>query len=139
MRPVIVFADSVALAISHLSDQLPLYGWPNIPVRKNIPNPRPESFVRLFRSGGMSRDVVVDEATVVVECWGATDEDAADLTSVVRGLLVAMTGTVVDETQCYRVRELSGPVDLPDGLSDHVRMTWMVSVESRGLELHPTP
>lgn len=136
-RPPVAFADSVALTIRHLLDQLPDYGW-DVPVRKNVPNPRPASFVRVIRSGGVSRDVVVDEAMLIIECWASTDEDAADLATVVRALLNAMHGTVVDDVQCYRVREVSGPADLPDGLSDQVRLTWMVTVETRGTELSPT-
>lgn len=138
MRPVVVFADSVALTISHLKTNLPLYGWPDVPVRKNVPNPRPASFVRIIRSGGTSRDIVVDEATLIVECWAGNDEDAADLSAITRALITAMHGTVIDEVQCYRVREVSGPVDLPDGLSDHIRQTWMVTVETRGVAVAPT-
>jgi len=133
-RPAVAFEDAVALTLGYLSDELPSHGW-DIPTHKNVPNPRPPVFVRVLRTGGTSRAVVVDQAQLTVECWADHDADAADLASTVRALVSSMAGRVVDGVQCYRVAELSGPADLPDPLSDQNRMTWTVTVHLRGEEL----
>ena len=102
-----------------------------MPVRKRIPNPRPASFVTVQRVGGVA-DLVIDDAQVMIGCWGDDDVTAADLAIVVRGSLGTMRGEVVDGVQVYRVTELAGPADIPDPDSDQYRMRWTITVQVRG-------
>lgn len=125
---VVAFGDLVALLIERLSSAVV------VPVHKRVPNPRPESFVTVQRSGGSARDLVVDDGLYTIECWGNSDEVVADLVSVIRGELLALAGQrLSDGTQIYRVSEAGGPVDLPDSLSDSPRVRWTIEVQSRGL------
>lgn len=136
--PVIGFADPVTLTIGHLAANVDTYtpaSWDDVPVRKNVPNPRPARFVRVFRTGGPKQGHVVDAAQMTIECWANRDEDAAALAGIVRALVNAMRGEVLDGVQCYRVDEFSGPADLPDPESAQPRMTWTVAVWLRGSTL----
>lgn len=49
------------------------------PVSTKVPNPRPATFVRVWRTGGAARNRVVDYAQMTVECWGADKPTANGL------------------------------------------------------------
>lgn len=135
--PVVGFPDAVEVVITYLAANVDDYtpGWAAVPVRKNVPNPRPSRFVRVFRTGGTKANHVTDSAQLTIECWADKDHDAATLAGIVRGLVNSLRGEVVDGVQCYRVDEFSGPGDLPDPVSEQPRMTWTVSVWLRGSTL----
>lgn len=127
MIPAIYFPDAVALTIGYLSDE-----FPTVPVHKRVPNPRPDRFVTILRTGGPRRSFVVDDAQLTIDCWATDDAAVADLASEVRAAMNSMQGVVVDDVQVYRVNELAGPADLPDPVSDMPRMRWSVVVATRG-------
>src|SRR5690606_25657363 len=58
------------------------------------------------RTGGQVRDVVIDQATMVVEAWDDSYEDAHDLAQLARAYLLAAWNTRIDDTVLYRVVEL---------------------------------
>lgn len=60
----------------------------DVPVSTKVPNPRPATFVRAWRTGGTARSRVVDYAQMTVECWGADKSTANQLARQVRGLLL---------------------------------------------------
>lgn len=103
-----------------------------VPVRGNVPNPRPTSFVTVRRTGGPRQNLVMDEATLAVECWAATDQAAHDLAQVARTALHAAQGTRTGGVTIGRVVEVSGPGLLPDPVSDHSRYTQTFTVATRG-------
>lgn len=45
----------------------------------DVPNPRPESFVTVERTGGTSDSVVLDRPTVAVQAWAKTRYEASEL------------------------------------------------------------
>ena len=103
------------------------------PVGSRVPNPRPTAFVRVERTGGVRRSMVVDEATVTIEAWAASAEAAQDLAQSARsavheavGAVLAGFGTV------YAATELSGPGYSPDPDSGHDRYVFSISVALRG-------
>lgn len=59
-----------------------------IPVSTKIPNPRPGTFVRAWRTGGTAPNRIVDYAQMTVECWGADKGTANQLARQARGLLL---------------------------------------------------
>ena len=132
MRPVIEMPSVVAVLRTWLIDQLPAFGWPSTPVVGSVPNPRPQRFVMLQRTGGVMASVVTDLAQVTVECWGSSDEESEDLALTVRGLLASLHSDVIDGTTVYGVTEFSGPAFLPDPESKQSRTTWTVQAHVRG-------
>jgi hypothetical protein len=127
----IVFPDVAALAVDATVAGLAAVGRP-VPVGTQVPNPRPGEFVRISRAGGIRRNLVAEDARVVIEAWAQADETAADLAELVRSVLHAVQGTVADGTPVYRVDDVEGPADDPDPLSDQPRYQLAVSMTVRG-------
>jgi hypothetical protein len=133
----VVFPDVEDLVREYLVEQLPLYGYEDIPVHISIPAERPEAFVTVPRVGGPRRNLVVDAATVSVDSWHQTPKQAQDLAQVVRGLVNALPGRILDGYPVYKVEEFAGPGNLPDNLSAHSRYTATYSVHIRGFSMEP--
>lgn len=126
MAETIVFADAVAVV------RTKLLAAGLTPVAFQIPNPRPASFIQLTRVGGTSRDHVVDDATVSVDCWAATQVAAMALAQQARAHIHAMASTVVGGVTVYRTAELAGPADVPDPESGaaRVRQTFQIGLRA---------
>lgn len=126
--PPVEFPDAAAVAKSviesYLADDTPVVG--------RVPNPRPDSFVTIVRSGGPKANMVSDAATLTVDCWAATDIDAHDLAQRVRAALNAATGTVAEGVTIYRVDEAGGPQLLADPASAHPRYRQLFTFPTRG-------
>lgn len=133
MTAPVFFSDTVTVVRTLLLDGLDDHGYGSVAVVSRVPNPRPTSFLRVFRTGGPRMNLVADDAQVTVEAWASTDTAAHDLLQAARGLIVAARGTVVDGTTVYRVAEVSGPAWLPDPLSDQSRYTQTFTVATRGV------
>jgi hypothetical protein len=124
----IVFPDTVALLCDYLNAQT------GIDTGRSVPHDRTDSstFLRLQRTGGPRHTLVSDAATVIVESWAPTPEEAHDLAQEVRALVNALQGQIVDDVPVYLVNEVSGPADLPDPLSNQSRYTQTFEVHVRG-------
>jgi len=61
-------------------------------VYADVPNPMPDEFVTVERTGGSTADMV-DRATLAVQCWAIGRKAAADMADEVRGELYAIQGT----------------------------------------------
>lgn len=129
MAEVIVFPDIEAIVGVYLRAELPARGFPGIKVVTRVPATRPDVFVKVRRVGGIAQDLVVDEATVAVEAYAATEPDAVRLAQVCRGLLHAAPST---DAPIYRVAEYAGPANLPDPTTAQVRYTATYAVRVRG-------
>jgi hypothetical protein len=128
---VILFPDATAVVIDLLAAAFDERDE-TAPVEPRVPNPRPDRFVVVRRTGGTSRAVVIDDPQITVEAWGTDDADAHDLAQLCRGLLHAAEGTVVDTVAVYRVAEVSGPGNLPDPESNHARYSQTFLAAMRG-------
>lgn len=104
------------------------------PVGTRVPAARPPAFVRVTRTGGAHRDLVLTDSTVLYECWGSTDSLAWDLVSRVwsqaRDLDRAELGVTVN-----RVR-LTDPVNFPDSASGSPRYQFIATLT---IALEETP
>lgn len=126
----VLFPDAAAAVTTYLADTL------GVATAKRIPNPRPDQFYRVLRAGGAARDVVIDDAAIVVEAWASTDEEADDLAQLARAHLLAIASHQLDDgTLIYGVTESAGPADLPDPLSSQSRSTATYQVRVRGAAL----
>jgi transposase InsO family protein len=129
VRDVVLFPDVAAVAATFLRDVL------GVQTSNQPPNPRPDQFYVVRRVGGISRSVVMDDATVIVEAWALTDEEAADLAQLARAHLLAIAGDVIDGVTVWRVVDVGGPANLPDPTSGQSRMTATYQISARGSSL----
>lgn len=134
---VIVFADIEQLLIDYLAEGLTGYGV-TVSVSTRIPNPRPDACVVLMRTGGVGQTMVTDDALVTFDCRAPTEHEAASLAALVRGLVNAAEGTILDSVMIYRVREAAGPANNPDATTpDQARYSQLIQISYRGVVLEP--
>jgi hypothetical protein len=134
MRPVVRRPDAVAVAIGWLTERFGDLDE-GAPVEPRVPNPRPDRFVHIIRTGGPMKNLVQDWPQLTVECWGLEDEEAADLASLASALLQQAQGAVYDGVAIGKVDELGGPALLPDPLSNKPRYTFTMQMAMRGQPL----
>ncbi|MFJ2783683.1 MULTISPECIES: hypothetical protein [unclassified Streptomyces] len=72
-----------------------------------------------------------DRPRLDVHAWAETEEGAADLAELARALLGALPG-FRDGVMIYNVREVGGPMWLPDDVSGSPRYAFAVEVHLRG-------
>lgn len=130
----VFYPDATALAVVVIADGITAQGesWP---VRAKVPNPRPDQFVTVTRTGGPRLNLVADQAQITVDSWALIDEEAHDLAQLCRALLHGAASTVVSDSPIYRVTELSGPGYLPDPDSDQSRYRQSFTLSARGAVL----
>lgn len=128
MIGVITFPNCAALVIARLRTALP-----GLTIEHDVPNPRPDTFIRIFRTGGVKATLVTDAAQLTVESWAPAPDFASDNAELVRAQINDLPGRVVNGHAFYRCDELSGPAELPDPLSLSRRFTWSVAVHVRGI------
>lgn len=132
MAEVIVFPDAVALLRTHLLTISAVTDLVGSNITGDVPADRPATFIQLTRTGGISRDLVVDDPQVTVDSWAATQASAMHLAQLVRAHLHAIEGTVLEGVAVYGVAEVSGPVDLPDPDSQAARVRQTFQIGLRG-------
>jgi hypothetical protein len=128
-KPVVIFPDAVLVTIQYLRSVLP-----DVTTVSRVPNPRPPEFVRIERLGGLRKNLILDRPRIDVECWSGSEGDAADLAGRVRAYVLAMAGKR-STTTVYDVREVSGPMWLPDSVSGQPRYSFAVEFSTRGTEM----
>lgn len=69
----------------------------------DVPNPRPETFVTVERTGGGLDSLVIDRPTVAVQSWANTRLEASKLSMEVDGHLRQMALAIPDV--CYVERD----------------------------------
>jgi hypothetical protein len=130
--PLVLFPDAAAAVIARVEAQLTARGHA-APVGQQTPDPRPNRFVTIFRTGGPRKNLVVDQAQLTIEAWEQRWDNAHDLLQECRMLVHAMKGGVHSGVTCYKVMELAGPAKLPDTLSTRPRYSMTMLVEVRGV------
>lgn len=128
MIGVITFPNCAALVITRMRVALPALTFAH-----DVPNPRPDTFVRIFRTGGIKATLVTDAAQLTIESWAPDADTACANAEAVRAHLNDMPGRVVDGHAFYKIEELSGPAELPDPVSKSRRFTWNALVHVRGI------
>jgi hypothetical protein len=125
----ILFPVVETVVIDHLGTML------GVPVSGNVPSALPDQWVRILRTGGPSRALVLDEAQVTVEAWAVRAPDAAQLAQLARAHLHAMQGQTIGGVLVVRVTAFGGPAWLPDPTSKQHRYTWTEQITVRGTAL----
>lgn len=104
-----------------------------VPVATRVPNPRPDTHVRITRAGGLAPTLAQWSPTVLIECWAPDEGRAFALTVVIQNLLADATLTpyALDGIGVYGV-QCAEPVNLEDPDADnHVRYQFTVQFRLR--------
>lgn len=129
MAEALVFPDAEALAVSWLAPKV------GVRVATKIPNPRPETFIRVVRVGGTIRDLIIDSPMLVFECWAPDEIAASSLARVARAHVFSMAQEIVSGSWVYAVRDIAGPQSFPDPVTDTPRYQFTVQIDTRGMPL----
>ncbi|MBW3663572.1 MAG: hypothetical protein KY469_10775 [Actinobacteria bacterium] len=134
MSDPVAFPDIEAALVAWLPTVLAAHGIDQ-PVTTRVPNPRPARFIRVVRTGGPQRNVVVDGAQVTFECWDDDAPAAAHTARIVRAVVAAARNVRTPSGELiYHTDEFSGPALLPD-VSGQPRYSWTVQLHTRGVPL----
>lgn len=129
-EPSVVFGDATAAVVGLLATALS-----PTQVHSRVPATRPDEFVTALRVGGARRNVVVDDATVLVEAWAAGVDRAHDLAQLARAAVHAAHGDRVGPQSLLvcDTAEFAGPAMQPDPLTSQARYTLTVQVSLRAM------
>lgn len=134
MTQYVIDADAESVLRGYLQTQLLALGI-SVPVSTQVPNPRPDEFVRLSRTGGPRRTVISDEPQITVDCYADTETRAYEIAASVRA---AMNAAPIIRGDTARVVELSGPQNFPDPSapsSARYTQSFLVHMYSTALEV----
>lgn len=123
-----LFEDPVSVAVDYLAEHL------DIPVRSQVPNPRPPAFVVVGLHGGIRGTAVSDKPRLGFECWDEDVTAARDRAQLVRALVADMVHHP-HTTTVYRHREITAPYDDPDLDSGQARVSQEHQLHLRGAAL----
>lgn len=90
-------------------------------VHTRVPNPRPATFLRVWRTGGAAINRVLDAPLITVQSWAATDKVASDNANAARD---ALLNNSAEMTLVRGVEEVTGPYYDPDPVSGATRYTF---------------
>ena len=98
-------------------------------VHIKVPSTRPESFLRVWRTGGAAVNRVLDQPLVTVESWSSkSDKIAVDNANTARQLLLNASGVM---PLVRGVEEVTGLYFDPDPVSGVTRYTFTVRLRVR--------
>uniref|UniRef100_UPI003F496BBE hypothetical protein n=1 Tax=Nocardia suismassiliense TaxID=2077092 RepID=UPI003F496BBE len=133
MIEAVAFSDIEADLVEWFTAALTALGDTAV-VATHVPNPRPPRLVRVVRTGGVRRDLVVDRPRIAIECWDANEIAAADLARTIRAVLGAAAPTLIGTTWCDRVDD-GGLAHLPDPNTGTPRYLITAELHVRGTVL----
>lgn len=132
MSEAIAFPDVEALVVSKLRAELAARS-DTAHVSTRILNPRTDRSVRVFRSGGTRKNLVVDSPQITIQCWGITAPDASELCRLCRAVLSVNRGAWRHGgVQAYGYDEVGGPAFFPDPDTNLPRYQFTCLLDVRG-------
>ena len=120
-----MFDDPVAVMLRHLAVSVP-----DVAASGRVPNPRPQSFVRLVMVGSDRFTPQHRDARVAIECWAATDAQADRLAARVEEA-VAEYADSFNHVPLGPDGWAAGPRLLPDPDSGSPRMVMTLILRQR--------
>lgn len=129
---VIEFPDVEALLLTYLNASYAADDvYPTVKAYVTIPATRPTVFTRVYRVGGSTPNLVVERATVIVDCYATTTVAASRLLRRTLAYLLAVD--TISGVQVYDPQVFAGPSNLPDpNVGTQARYTATVSIGVRG-------
>lgn len=122
MITVPVFDDAELLLIGHMERMWQADQNKQMWVSTDIPNPRPDEFVRVLLVGGVQANRITDNPTISLEGWAVTPERAVDIIRRSRAYFHALENQMLGAVQVGAVQS-SSPVELPYPDVDQFRYT----------------
>lgn len=135
MAELVSFPHIEKALVAYLSAQLTARSLPAW-VSTQVPADRPTRLVRVSRVGGTRRNVALDNPTVLIECWDATELAAYTLADKCRGIVEAAcreATTIAAGVRIGDYQEFSGPVNFPDPATRNPRVQITISITSSGV------
>lgn len=131
MPEVIAFPDVEKFTVAFLKAQFTDRSI-DVKVGTKVPKTMPDQFVRVSRTGGTSKNLVTDGATVLVECFGHDTVAPSDTARVARALLLA-AGRLTDDVT--RAVDGGGIAFNPDPDTNLPRYQFLVQLDMKGFAL----
>ena len=130
----VTFPDVIEFLVGHLPAEITTIdpSFVDVQVASQVPNPRPEQWVRVQRAGGTMRNRVVDEPLVIVEAWAPSDPRAYALAAAARAVIHELSRQVTAAGHIGDVVEVGGLTNLPDPDSRNPRVTFTVQFPITG-------
>ncbi|MDH6283227.1 hypothetical protein [Prescottella agglutinans] len=114
MSELVIFPDLEPTLVQYVQAELDARSM-TVTVASKVPGDRPENMVRISGVGGTRRNVLHEDAGVLIECWCPQDDPASDLARLVRALLDDVDIEVQDGW--ITSSSSSTPVCFPDPLT----------------------
>lgn len=129
MGELVLFPDVEA----YLAGVLPTFpDLAGVPVKTRVSNPRPPTFIRVTRVGGQRRDLITDLASVVVQTWAPTEDQAALLAKKTRAALGSLSASDHGGVFVQRSEEVTAPEWFPDPASGTPAYQMTFQIQTRG-------
>lgn len=110
--------DVEALVVAFLNGNL------TPPVKTRVPNPRPDAFVRAWRTGGTAVNRVLERATITVQAWGADSNDTVAAAELAGQARHALLNAYTEMPLVRGVVEMTAPYYDPDPGTGIARYTF---------------
>ena len=134
MAELLVPVDAELAAKRELDASLVGTAFAGARVGTKIPaEPKPPHFIRVTAPGGAQRDLVTDEATLVLDAFCVDETEARDLAALAVAIMqrAGRTGVLGGAT-CFGVSVAGLPANLPNpAVPTHFRYTATVSAALR--------
>src|SRR5690606_2527290 len=99
-------------------------------------NTEPKRFVRVSLAGGSNNGLVLDNRTLIFECWGTSKPDAARLCEQAYSVIMAAKRDPAAYMFIRDVAVFGGPTYFPDPNTPNPRYQFTVSLTVRGTVVH---
>ncbi|SJM55234.1 hypothetical protein CZ674_04515 [Agrococcus casei LMG 22410] len=115
------------MAVAELNDRMDVH------IGTRVPNPLLEEFGRIVSTGGTSRDLVTDSATLALEGFATTEGRARRISAeMIAHLQAAGRAGSLGGVPCYGVRVVALPANLPmPSVPTRYRFTATVTADLR--------
>lgn len=132
---VILFPDAEGAVINELTSRLETAG-DSARVVGTTPDPVPDRYVRVIRTGGPASAFYLDRAQVTIEAWDYDEVSAERLAELCRAWIwAASRAGDLDGIPFHFLQEFGGPARLPDPSTGQYRYTLTLAIELRGSAL----
>ncbi|WP_086991357.1 hypothetical protein [Agrococcus casei] len=127
MAELLIPTDDEAVAVAELNDRMDVH------IGTRVPNPLLEEFGRIVSTGGTSRDLVTDSATLALEGFATTEGRARRISAeMIAHLQAAGRAGSLGGVPCYGVRVVALPANLPmPSVPTRYRFTATVTADLR--------